>query len=89
MDPTDAARSVRDRQSGVDPGSLFATIDGHLRAVVYDRHRGLAEIAAGRLARGRHKLVVAASDYQETKNNEDGPRTLPNTRRLTTTFVVR
>ena len=81
--------TVRDRQSGVDPGSLFATIDGHLCAVVYDRHRGLAEIAAGRLARGRHKLVVAASDYQETKNNEDGPRTLPNTRRLTTTFVVR
>ena len=79
----------RGRDDAVRQVGYVATIDGHLCAVVYDRHRGLAEIAAGRLARGRHKLVVAASDYQETKNNEDGPRTLPNTRRLTTTFVVR
>jgi hypothetical protein len=29
------------------------------------------------------------ADYQETKNMEDVPRILPNTRTLRTTFVVR
>jgi subtilisin family serine protease len=81
--------TVRDRGSGVDPSSLFATVDGRLRPVVYDRRQGIAEVVAGRFSLGRHKLVVVASDYQETKNNEDGPRTLPNTRRLTTSFLVR
>jgi subtilisin family serine protease len=81
--------TVRDRGSGVDPEALVARIDGLLRAVLYDSRRGLLEVPAGRLARGRHKLVVDASDYQETKNNEDGARTLPNTRQLTTTFLLR
>ena len=54
-----------------------------------DARRGLVEVLAGRLSRGRHTLLVNASDYQETKNNENGARTLPNTRRLTTTFAVR
>ncbi len=81
--------TVRDRGSGVDPHSFFATVDGRLHTVIYDPRRGLAEIVSGRLARGRHKLVFRAADYQETKNNEDGARTLPNTRRVSTTFVVR
>jgi hypothetical protein len=33
--------------------------------------------------------VFSVADYQETKNTENGTRALPNTRRLTTTFVVR
>jgi hypothetical protein len=41
------------------------------------------------LSRGRHRLVVRASDFQETRNMEDVPRILPNTRELRTTFVVR
>jgi subtilisin family serine protease len=81
--------AVRDRGSGVDPEALVATVDGRLRTVIYDRRRGLAEVVAAGLTHGSHRLVVDASDYQETKNNEDGARTLPNTRRLSTTFFVR
>jgi subtilisin family serine protease len=81
--------TVRDRGSGVDPTSLFARVDGRYRTVAYDARRGLVEVLAGRLTRGRHTLLVSASDYQETKNNENGARTLPNTRRLATSFVVR
>ena len=40
------------------------------------------------LARGRHRLVFRASDYQEAKNMENSGPILPNTRRLNTTFVV-
>jgi subtilisin family serine protease len=81
--------TVRDRGSGVDPTSLFARVDGHYRTVFYDARRGLAQVVTSGLSRGRHKLFVSASDYQETKNNENGARTLPNTRRLTASFVVR
>jgi hypothetical protein len=80
---------LRDRGSGVDPTSLFARVDGRYRTVLYDARRGLAEILTSGLSRGRHSLLVNASDYQETKNNENGGSTLPNTRRLATTFLVR
>ena len=75
--------------SGVDPVSLLAIVDGRARAIRYDPRRGLAQVALGRLTHGRHTLVFSAGDWQETKNNEDGARTLPNTRRLTTAFAVR
>jgi hypothetical protein len=81
--------TLRDRGSGVDPTSLFARIDGHYRTVFYDARRGLAELLTSGLSRGRHSLLVSASDYQETKNNENGGHTLPNTRRVATTFLVR
>jgi len=81
--------TLRDRGSGVDPTSLFARVDGRYRTVLYDAGRGLAEILTGGLSRGRHTLLVNVSDYQETKNNENGASTLPNTRRLTARFVVR
>jgi hypothetical protein len=81
--------TIRDRGSGVDPTSLFARIDGRYRTVHYDARRGLAELPTAGLSRGRHRLLVNASDYQETKNNENGARTLPNTRRLSVTFDVR
>ena len=81
--------SIHDRGSGVDPVSLLAIVDGRARAIRYDPRRGLAQVALGRLTHGRHTLVLSAGDWQETKNNEDGARTLPNTRRLTTAFAVR
>jgi hypothetical protein len=81
--------TVRDGGSGVDPTSLFARVDGRYRTVAYDARRGLVEVLGGRLPRGRHSLLVSASDYQETKNNENGAKTLPNTRRLATSFLVR
>jgi len=75
--------------SGVDVQSLRAWVDGRSRRIVYDPARGLAQVTLGRLARGRHRLVFEAADYQETKNTEDASRTLPNTRRLAATFSVR
>ena len=45
--------------------------------------------ASRALAPGSHKLVFTVSDYQEAKNNENASATLPNTRTLTTSFVVR
>jgi hypothetical protein len=38
--------------------------------------------------KGRHKVVVTASDYQEAKNMENVPPILPNTATLRTTVVV-
>jgi hypothetical protein len=38
---------------------------------------------------GRHRLVVHAADYQETKNMEDVARILPNTATLRTAARVR
>ena len=78
---------VRDAGSGVDPTSMLAQVDGRYRRVLYRGAR--VEIPLGRLARGRHQLVFSVADYQETKNTEDASKTLPNTRRLAATFVVR
>jgi subtilisin family serine protease len=80
---------VADRGSGVDPGSLLAQVDGRYRSILYAPSSGLVQIGLDRLAPGLHRLVFTASDYQETKNTEDAHATLPNTRRLATTFVVR
>jgi Subtilase family len=78
---------VTDAGSGVDPGSLHATLDG--RAVAVRFRGGRASVSTRGLANGRHKLVFRASDYQEAKNMENSGPILPNTRRLTTTLVVR
>jgi subtilisin family serine protease len=80
---------VVDRGSGVEPSSILAEVDGHFRPIRYSPSTGLVQIGLGRLAAGRHRLVFTVSDFQETKNTEDANATLPNTRRLATTFVVR
>lgn len=80
---------VSDRGSGVEPSSLLAAVDGHFRQIFYAPSRGLVQVDLGRLPTGRHRLLFTVSDYQETKNTEDAHATLPNTRRLATTFVVR
>ena len=80
---------VADRGSGVEPSSILAEVDGHFRPIRYSPSRGLVEVGLKRLSAGRHRLVFTVSDYQETKNTEDANATLPNTRRLATTFVVR
>jgi hypothetical protein len=79
--------TVRDRGSGVDPTSILARVDGRVRRVLYRGSR--IEILTLGLVRGRHGLVFTVSDYQETKNTEDASTALPNTRRYSTTFVVR
>ena len=81
--------SVRDRGSGVDPSTLLAVVDGSFHRVVWDKAHNLVGVRISGLGRGSHKLVFTVSDYQESKNNENGGVTLPNTRRLTATFRVR
>ncbi len=80
---------VHDRGSGVDPESLLAMIDGHSHRIVYAPATGRVQVVLGRVTRGRHRLLFSVADYQETKNDENDSATLPNTRRLSTTFVVR
>ncbi|MBA3364495.1 MAG: S8 family serine peptidase [Actinobacteria bacterium] len=81
---------VTDRGSGVNPTLMRATIDGNFATVRYSRATGRAVVTASQtLGRGRHQLVFRASDYQETKNNENVLRILPNTRRVTARFTVR
>ena len=80
---------VTDRGSGVEWSALLATVDGSPRRVVYFPGANRAEVQVGALGRGRHTLVFTASDVQETKNNENGAATLPNTRRISATFRIR
>jgi hypothetical protein len=80
---------VRDRGSGIDPQSLYGVVDGKFGRVVYSPRTGQARLFVGKLKPGRHRLVFGASDWQETKNDENASGTLMNTRRVSTTFVVR
>jgi subtilisin family serine protease len=76
--------AATDAGSGVDPSSISATLDG--RSVTPSGAPGALSINA---TKGRHKLVVHASDYQEAKNMENVPPILPNTATLRVTVVVR
>jgi subtilisin family serine protease len=82
--------SVTDAGSGVDSRSFVVLIDGQPPAQqpTYDAKSGLVTINLTGLTSGRHDLVFAASDFQETKNMENVPPILPNTRRLETTLIV-
>jgi subtilisin family serine protease len=80
---------VTDRGSGVDPSSLVATVDGRPHRIAYAPATGRVRVELGSLGTGSHRLVFTASDYQETKNNENAASVLPNTRRLAATFTVR
>ena len=79
---------VRDRSSGVDPQSMFAAVDGRPSSILYRPSTGIVQLGVGRLAPGRHRLLFSVADYQETKNDEDAARTLPNTRVISVGFVV-
>jgi hypothetical protein len=80
--------AVTDRGAGVDPRSLVASVDGSSRPVHYSRSSGQALVDVGDLRSGRHTIVLEAADYQETKNNENVLRILPNTRRFRGTFTI-
>jgi subtilisin family serine protease len=79
--------AVTDRGSGVDPGSLHATLDGS--AVAVHIRDGRARIDTSLLAPGRHTVVLRASDYQEAKNMENTGPILANTRTARVSFRVR
>ncbi len=78
---------VTDTGSGVDRSSLRVTVDGQERGapLVGD----LVRIPTRGLRPGRHVLLLRASDYQETRNDENVPRILPNTRALRAIVTVR
>lgn len=78
-----------DRGAGVDPRSIFASVDGDSRQQAYSRARNRITIPVGRLSTGSHRLVLQVSDHQEAKNMENALRILPNTARLGLNFSVR
>ncbi|MEX0673163.1 MAG: S8 family serine peptidase [Gaiellaceae bacterium] len=72
--------------SGIDPASLDARVNGRARRATI---RGsVLSIDTRGLRAGTHRLVVRISDYQETRNNENVSRILPNTRTLNLGFRV-
>src|SRR5205085_1618545 len=81
--------TVADAGSGVDPRLVVVQVDGHKRPFRYDRSASRLLVGLGGLGRGRHRLYVRASDFQEAKNMENVGPILPNTRVLRTTFVRR
>jgi subtilisin family serine protease len=78
---------VRDAESGIDRQSIIVLVDGRVAPWTLRGERLLVETAA--LQPGRHRLAVQVSDLQETRNNENVPRILPNTRRRGAIFTVR
>ena len=81
--------ALEDAGSGVDPRLLVVRVDGRVAPTSFNRGTGRLRVGVGSFARGRHTLVVQASDYQESKNMEDVLRILPNTRIFRTSFAVR
>jgi hypothetical protein len=81
--------AVRDAGSGVSFADLRMAIDGKDRRFRYDPNADLVEVPVGAAGPGRHVLRVMVSDVQETKNSENAAASgLPNTRVVTTSFVV-
>jgi hypothetical protein len=62
-------------------------VDGEIATFRY--RRGVVRISSRGLDAGKHRLVVRVSDYQESKNNENVARILPNTRTLIATITTR
>jgi subtilisin family serine protease len=79
--------SAADGGSGVEPESIRGTIDaGHVTPSF--AHGRISIRLSPSLARGRHRLLLQVSDYQEDKNSETVPGVLPNTRFYRATFSV-
>jgi subtilisin family serine protease len=80
--------AINDRGSGVDPGSITASAGRRDLPVSFDPASGRAVINARSLGAGTHELVVSASDYQESKNDENAARYLPNTAQLKVSISI-
>jgi hypothetical protein len=83
--PTIAVRA-QDTGAGVDPYSMLIAYHGvAVAAAAYDSSAGIAIFVlpseAPRIRRGRNLTLIAASDFQESKNVATfGPNVTPNTR---------
>jgi len=82
------ARAV-DNGAGIDPKLVRLSVDGHARSARYVAGRQEITASLKGLRRGRHRLTLRASDYQEPKNMENVPKILPNTSRMRVVFQVR
>ena len=71
------------------PLDVAREVDGSYRRSSGTRRTTSSASGSRPSRRGTHKLVFSVSDYQESKNNENDTATLPNTRKLTTSFAVR
>jgi subtilisin family serine protease len=78
---------VQDAGSGVDVRSIEATLDG--RPAPARPAGSEIRLPTTRLSAGRHKLRIELADYQETRNNENVTRILPNTRVVTAWVTIR
>jgi subtilisin family serine protease len=76
--------TATDIGSGFDPSSVTVRVDG--REAKPSVRGGVVTVSA---KKGRHSLVVQASDYQEAKNMENVPPILPNTATVRATVLVR
>jgi subtilisin family serine protease len=81
--------SAVDPGSGVNPRSIRVVVGGQARAARYDARRRLIVVSMGGVSRGRKLMEAEVSDYQESKNQENVARILPNTSRLRATILVR
>lgn len=70
---------ITDSGAGVDPRTIAASSGSKRFKVDFDPSSGLATIYAGALAAHGGTLAVTASDYQESKNDENVGGLLPNT----------
>jgi len=78
---------VADAGAGIDVRSIEAAFDGRLaRAPLVGSE---IRVSTASLRIGRHRLRLAVSDFQETRNNENVLRILPNTRTVSVTVTVR
>ena len=83
--PTLAVRA-QDRGAGVDPYSMIIAYQGvGVAAAAYDASSGIAVYVlpseAPEVEHGRNPALLAASDFQESKNvSTFGPNVMPNTR---------
>lgn len=78
-----------DNGAGIDPQLARLSVDGHRRSARYEASRNEITASLKGLRRGRHRLTLLVSDYQEPKNMENVPKILPNTARLHAAFRIR
>jgi subtilisin family serine protease len=81
--------SAIDRGSGVNPRSVRVVVGSEVRPARYDARRRLIVVSLRGVTRGRKLVQAEVSDYQESKNQENVARILPNTSRLRATVLIR
>jgi subtilisin family serine protease len=79
---------IRDSGSGVDASSISVSAGYREIPATYNPRSGKLVINTKSLAAGAHELLVSASDYQESKNDENAGRYLANTAELRVSISI-